>query len=57
MNKKALVLLSGGLDSLASVAAADDFCKVELALTFNYSQLAANEEIEASAEIAKYYNI
>lgn len=57
MSKKAVVLLSGGLDSLVSVAAANDFCKVELALTFNYSQLAADEEIQASAEIAKYYNI
>lgn len=57
MNKKALVLLSGGLDSLVSVAAANDFCKVELALTFDYSQLAANEEIEASGKIAEFYNI
>lgn len=57
MNKKGIVLLSGGLDSLVSIAAASDFCKVELALTFDYSQRALKEEIEASSKIADFYGI
>ena len=57
MNKKGIVLLSGGLDSLVSIAVARDFCKVELALTFDYSQRALKEEIEASSKIADFYGI
>ncbi len=57
MSKKGVVLLSGGLDSLVSIAAAGDFCKVELALTFDYSQRAVEEEIEASSKIADFYGI
>ena len=57
MSKKGVVLLSGGLDSLVSIAAARDFCKVELALTFDYSQCAVEEEIEASSKIADFYGI
>ena len=57
MNKKGVVLLSGGLDSLVSIAAARDFCKVELALTIDYSQRAVEEEIEASSKIADFYGI
>ncbi len=57
MSKRAVVLLSGGLDSLVSVAAASEYCKVELALTFDYSQRALEEEIEAAAQISEFYNI
>lgn len=57
MNKKAVILLSGGLDSLVSLAAAKDFCNVELALTFDYSQRALYEEIEAASLISKFYKI
>lgn len=57
MNKKAVVLLSGGLDSLASVCAARDFCDVVLALTFDYSQRSSEEEIQAAKQIAQFYNI
>ena len=57
MNKTGVILLSGGLDSLASLAAARDFCDIKLALTFDYSQRAANEEIQAAYDIAKYYDI
>ena len=56
-NKKGVILLSGGLDSLVSLAAAYDYCNVELALTFDYSQRAAEDEIIASSEIAKFYKI
>lgn len=57
MNKKGIVLLSGGLDSLVSISAASDFCKVELALTFNYGQRAFAEEKEAAAKIARHYSL
>ncbi len=57
MSKKGVVLLSGGLDSLVSIAATGDFCNVELALTFDYSQRAVEEEIEASSKIADFYGI
>ena len=57
MNKTAIILLSGGLDSLVSLDIAKKTCDVKLALTFNYGQKAYEEEKEASIEISKYYNI
>lgn len=58
--EKALILLSGGLDSVVAL----DYVKtrmnnidVELALTFDYGQKAINKEIEASKKICEYYNI
>ena len=57
MNKKGLILLSGGLDSLVSLDIAKKNCDINLALTFNYGQKAFEEEKQASKEIAKYYNI
>ena len=57
MNKSAIILLSGGLDSFVSLAAALEEYDVKLALTFDYSQRAFMEEFEASSEICKYYKI
>lgn len=57
MNKKGIILLSGGLDSLVSLDIAKKKCDIELALTFNYGQKAFLDEFEASKEIAKHYNI
>ena len=57
MSKSAIILLSGGLDSFVSLAAAYDEYDVKLALTFDYSQRAFMEEFEASSEICKYYKI
>ncbi len=57
MIKKAIILLSGGLDSLAVAAFPQNEYKIELALTFDYGQKSAKAEIDASAKICKYYNI
>lgn len=59
MKNKAVILLSGGLDSLVALGylnLIDDY-DVELALTFDYGQKAAKEEIKASEKICKYYGI
>jgi 7-cyano-7-deazaguanine synthase len=53
----AVVLLSGGLDSLVSLAEAVKREKGVMALTFDYGQIAAKREIEASRRISKYYGV
>lgn len=56
---KSIILLSGGLDSVVSLG----YCvkntdyNIELAITFNYGQKTAKQEIEASKKICEYYNI
>lgn len=52
-----VVLLSGGLDSTVNLAYALTEGQVKLALTINYGQLAANQEIAAASRLAKYYQI
>lgn len=54
---KSILLLSGGLDSTVSLACAVKEADVEIALSFDYGQRAANREIEASIEICKEYGI
>ncbi len=54
---KAIVLLSGGLDSVVSLAALRDEYNVALALTFNYGQKSFKEEAEASELVSLHYNI
>ncbi|HNW25477.1 MAG TPA: 7-cyano-7-deazaguanine synthase QueC [Candidatus Gastranaerophilaceae bacterium] len=54
---KSIILLSGGLDSLVSLAVSKEKFNIELALTFDYGQKSAKKEIEASEKICKYYNI
>ena len=54
---KSLILLSGGLDSLVSLGLKKDELNVELALTFDYGQKSAVQEIEASKKICEYYGI
>ena len=53
MNNRAIILLSGGLDSVVSIAQAKsnglDFV---LALTFDYGQKSFKKELKASKEIA-----
>ena len=54
---RAIILLSGGLDSLVSLALAKDEYNIELALTFDYGQKPAKYEIEACKKICEYYKI
>ena len=53
----AIILLSGGLDSVVSLAKLKDKYSRILALTFDYGQKSAESEIEASKKICEYYNI
>ena len=55
--RKSIILLSGGLDSLVCLGAVKEEYGVELALTFDYGQKSAKQEIKASKELAEYYNI
>ncbi len=54
---KSIILLSGGLDSLVSLAVSREKFNIELALTFDYGQKSAAKEIEACEKICKHYNI
>ena len=54
---KGVAILSGGLDSTVSLAAATREMDVVLALTFDYGQRAAKRERAASGRIAKHYKI
>jgi 7-cyano-7-deazaguanine synthase len=54
---KGVAILSGGLDSTVSLAAARQRMKVVLAITYDYGQRAAKRERAASARIAKHYGI
>jgi 7-cyano-7-deazaguanine synthase len=54
---KSIILLSGGLDSLVSLGLAKQEYKIDLALTFDYGQKSAPEEITASKKICDYYQI
>lgn len=55
--KKSIVLLSGGLDSMVSLAEAKLRTKVVLALTFDYGQKASEQEIISSRKISSFYKI
>ena len=55
--RKSIILLSGGLDSLVCLGAVKEEYDVELALTFDYGQKSAKQEIKASKELAEYYDI
>lgn len=57
MNNSAIVLLSGGLDSLASIAAVREEIDVKKALHFNYGQNPLEKEKLACEKICKHYNI
>ena len=56
--KSAVILLSGGLDSYVSlVYSQKQGYDIKLALTFDYGQKAALEEISASEEICAKYGV
>ena len=53
----AVLLLSGGLDSVVSLALLKNEYRDIIALTFNYGQKSFIAEKESSEKIAKYYNL
>lgn len=57
MEKHALILLSGGLDSALALVLAQEQALVKLAVTFDYGQKAAAHEIQAAQKICQHYNI
>ena len=57
MKNKSIILLSGGLDSLVSLGLAKEELNITLAITFDYGQKSAKDEISASEKICKYYNL
>ncbi len=55
---KAIILLSGGLDSVVSLAESiNKGLQFELAITFNYGQKAFQKEFDSSKKIVDYYKI
>ena len=54
---RGIILLSGGLDSLVSLGLTKESHNIQLAITFDYGQKSAKDEIEASKNICKYYKI
>lgn len=56
MKNKAIILLSGGLDSVVSMAKAMEEVDVKSALFFDYGQKAFDRELKASSAVAKFYN-
>ena len=54
---KGIILLSGGLDSLVSLGIGIEKYGISLALTFDYGQKAAEQEISTSKNICDYYKI
>lgn len=54
---KSIILLSGGLDSLVSLGLAKEKYNIQLALTFDYGQKSAEQEIKAAKLICDYYGI
>lgn len=57
MRSSSIVLLSGGLDSLASLHWAHRISDVMLCLTFDYGQRSASKEIEAAKSICRHYDV
>ena len=54
---KAIILLSGGLDSVVSLAITKESCNNIIALTFNYGQKSYLAEKRAAERISQYYDI
>lgn len=54
---KSIILLSGGLDSVVSLALGKEKFNITLALTFDYGQKSVQKEIMASAKLSEYYGL
>ena len=54
---KSLILLSGGLDSLVSLGLKRNEYNITAAITFDYGQKSACQEIETSKKICDYYDM
>ena len=57
MKNKAIILLSGGLDSAVSLAQASTTCEIKLALFLNYGQKAFEYEKQAAEKLCNHYGI
>lgn len=59
MKDSAVILLSGGLDSLVALGFVQSKTPydIKMAITFDYGQKACLNEIESSKKICEYYNI
>jgi 7-cyano-7-deazaguanine synthase len=56
MNKKAIILLSGGLDSATCCAIAKDHGYLLYAISFDYGQR-HNVELDAAKRVADYFSV
>ena len=54
---KSIILLSGGLDSVVSLALLKKEYNITTALTFNYGQNSLQKELEVSKKLADFYNL
>ncbi|MCR4881169.1 MAG: 7-cyano-7-deazaguanine synthase QueC [bacterium] len=57
MMNKAVILLSGGLDSAVSLAKSKQDCDIVLALLFNYGQKSYLYEKQAAENLCKHYGV
>ncbi len=57
MNKKAIILLSGGLDSLVSLTISNKEYNIAKALFINYGQKPYEKEHSSCKKICQYFNI
>ncbi|MBI4412192.1 MAG: 7-cyano-7-deazaguanine synthase QueC [Deltaproteobacteria bacterium] len=57
MRSSSIVLLSGGLDSLASLHWARGESDLVMAVTFNYGQRSAEKEIDSAKKICRHYDV
>lgn len=55
MKESAITLLSGGLDSAVATLIAGKSAQIKLAVTFDYGQRAAAQEIKAARAFCKHY--